>query len=195
MPEYNTQTFEGQPTQSDSVATIEATDDDETITPGRVKAKLVTSLKQALLQNVKAMMGNSEEKDATEIEEDGTPIDTADLKVATAKGDDDSETLKEEATTLKEEEVEDDDKEITETKKPKKLVAQADSANDDGSESDAVDQSKPDLLEDNLMKIDKKKLVHLLANLMRKNRDRDATADTESAADNETVTPIKGKVK
>ena len=135
---------------SSIAATIETGDEeDDTIPSSAMKNKLVTNIKEALLQNSNMLAAKANEK-----EDDETPEEMQNELDMKGSSNEDEEA---------------DSNEVNENES-------------------TTESNKPDLLEENLMKIDKKKLVHLLANMMRKNRDKEIESENEESEENESVT-------
>lgn len=135
-------------------ATIETGDEEDDTTPSNaIKNKLVSNIKQALLQNSNMLVAKENER-----EDDETPEEIQNELEMKGSSNEDEET---------------DSNEVNENES-------------------AVESNKPDLLEENLMKIDKKKLVHLLANMMRKNRDKEIESENEESEENESATTSSG---
>ena len=135
-------------------ATIETGDEEDDTTPSNaMKNKLVTNIKEALLQNSNMLATKENEK-----EDDETPEEIQNELEMKGSSNEDEEA----------------------------------DANDVNENESTAESSKPDLLEENLMKIDKKKLVHLLANMMRKNRDKEIESENEESEENESVTASSG---
>ena len=140
------------PEASEGNSTNEDDGDDETEkTPNKVKEKLVSSLREALLENVKEMLNGENSKQL--LEEAQTVTDDKPVNLTNTQEEDEgsAESVNPNKDTVDSHFAEGEAKTLEQEASAKETDSQA-----------------TNLLETNLMKIDKRKLAHLLATLMKK---------------------------